>query len=282
MKKRILLIVLALTMLCVLSACKISDTTEPTLPPAPEPADHIGATGTLSLDMQEWATIQPHTDAQDVFCRVVQGSCTDGTYLYVALNDGRDNTRKSVSAICKYELSSGKLVATYDKLNVSHCNDMTYNHDTGELIIVHCMPDGNIISIFDSQTMQLKEKKPLKLHIYAIAYDPYEKCYWAGVSVDYKFAKLDLSFERIGTSYVGFDSGYVKQGMDVDSKYLYFVQYDQNTIQVYTKDGQYLRQIDLPVTEQEAESICHVGDVFYISYYTFPQGGKIYRTVFEN
>ena len=54
--------------------------------------------------------------------------------------------------------------------------------------------------------------------------------------------------------------------MDADDKYVFFVLYKTNCIAVYNKEGEYIRQIDLPVTAGEPENISHVGDTFYIVY----------------
>lgn len=227
--------------------------------------------------MTELFTISAYTDSNGVYCRVVQGACTDGTYYYVALNDANSSSTGSVSAIHKYDLRTGKLVKTYSGLTVSHCNDLTINHITGEMIAVHNSPDRTVISIFDLETMTLKEKKTLTLQIYSMAYDPYEGCYWVGISHCYDFAKLDLDFKQVGSIYYGKNTGYTKQGMDVDSKYIYFVQYKTNCIIVYDKSGNYVKQINLSVSSTEAENICHIGDTFYIGYYTSKSGGKLYK-----
>ena len=42
----------------------------------------------LEVSMKELYTITPHTDANGVKCRIIQGACTDGEYLYTCLNDG--------------------------------------------------------------------------------------------------------------------------------------------------------------------------------------------------
>ena len=222
--------------------------------------------------------IPAYTDKNGVNCRVVQGGCTDGTYYYVALNDGKSSNAASISAIRKYDLKTGELVNTYENLQIMHANDMTVNTDTGELIVVHNSPERTMISIFDLATMTLKEKKTVALQIYSMSYDPYERCYWVGISYGYNFAKLDLEFNQIGNIFTGKETGYTKQGMDVDSKYIYFVQYKTNCIIVYDKAGKYVKQINLSVSSTEAENICHVGDVFYIGYYTSSSGGRLYKT----
>mgnify|MGYP002508356923 CR=1 FL=1 len=110
-------------------------------------------------------------------------------------------------------------------------------------------------------------------------YDDDGDCYWFGISHGYDYARYDTALKKY-TEYRGFNNGFTKQGMDADDKYVYFVLYKTNCIAVYTKDGEYVRQIDLPVTAGEPENISHVGDVFYIVYNN-PSwtGGIVYETV---
>lgn len=251
---------------------------EPPAPSEPEPADFISQKGTLLVTMTEIFTMSSHYDASGTHCRVVQGGCTDGTYYYVVLNDGQSSNAASVSTICKYEIATGTLVASYENIRVAHGNDLTYNADTHEIIAVHNSPERQTISILDADTLTFKEKKTVELEIYSIAYDPYEQCYWVGISYGFDFAKLDLEFNQIGEIYQGYATGYTKQGMDVDSKYIYFCQYKLNSIIVYDKTGNFVREIVLPKTSYEAENVFHIGDTFYIGYYKSSAGGMLYRT----
>jgi sugar lactone lactonase YvrE len=68
--------------------------------------------------------------------------------------------------------------------------------------------------------------------------------------------------------------------MDADENYIYFVLYNTNCIAIYNKKGEYIRQVDLPVTKGEPENISHVGDLFYIVYNNSSwTGGIVYETV---
>ena len=257
-------------------------------PNPPEPADLLDAYAEFALQMTEIWDMKPVTDKNGVKCYVVQGSCTDGTYLYVASNDGQSKSDQSISVVRKYHIETMTLVETYENLKISHCNDMTYNPETKELLMVHNSPDRQNVSIYDAETMTYKRTVALrqkiqsmyyKLEIYSMSYDPYEQCYWVGISNSYNFAKLDFEFNVIGDIYTGYSSGYTKQGMDIDSKYIYFLQYKNNCIMVYTKAGKFVRQIDLPKTSYEPENICHIGSTFYIGYYQgSTAGGVMYRT----
>ena len=227
------------------------------------PSLHIDENNELTVEMKQIYTIKTLTDANGIKCRVIQGACTDGEYLYTCLNDGASNG--AVTAIVKTELATGKVVATYENKLIDHANDLTYNSKTNEILAVHNAPFRQKISIFDAETMELKEIKTVRHDVYAIEYDEDGDCYWFGISHGYDYARYNTVLKSY-TEYKGYDNGFTKQGMDADDKYVYFVLYKTNCIAVYTKDGKYVRQIDLPVTAGEPENISHVGDTFYIVY----------------
>ena len=242
------------------------------------PSMHIGKDNELEVKMTEIYTIKPHTDANGVNCTIIQGACTDGEYLYTCLNDGAKSG--AITTIVKTELITGKVVAKYEGLKIDHANDLTYNPKTNEIIACHNSPNNQWISIFDAETMAFKETKKIRHNIYAIEYDEELDCYWVGISSTYDFVSYDADLKKYGSVRKGYSNGFTKQGVDADDKYLYFVLYNKNCIAVYTKDGEYVRQIDLPVSAGEPENISHVGDVFYIVYNN-PSwtGGIVYETV---
>lgn len=240
------------------------------------PSNHISADGELEVKMTKLYEIPQMYDSNGVRCRIIQGACTDGEYLYTCLNDGKSSG--AITAIVKTELRTGKVVATYENKLIDHANDLTYNPKTNEIIAVHNAPYRQKISIFDADTMELKEVKTVRHEIYSIEYDEDGDCYWVGISHGYDYARYDTTFKKYA-EYKGYANGFTKQGMDADDKYVYFVLYNTNCIAVYTKDGEYVRQIDLPVTSGEPENISHVGDVFYIVYNnTAWNGGIVYET----
>ena len=161
---------------------------------------------------------------------------------------------------------------------------MTYNSLTDEIIIVHNSPDRKNISVYDAKTFTYKKTIELEVEIGTIAFDPYEECYWIGLSAGYSFAKFDLNFKQISEAFEGYNSGRTRQSFDVDSKYIYYLQYNANSIVVMDKQGNFVKDViltDRP--NNEAENICHIGDVFYIGYYNKNQaksvgGGFIYKS----
>ena len=72
--------------------------------------------------------------------------------------------------------------------------------------------------------------------------------------------------------------GYTKQGMEVYGDYLLCLRHWSNCIEVYSKNGEFLKKVPLPVTPMEPEFICIANGECYIGYnllsYT---GGCIYK-----
>ena len=194
-------------------------------------------------------------------CKVIQGGTTDGKYLYVITHNG-DKTINAESILQKIDIKTMKTVARSERLRVSHGNDIVYKKNTNELLVVHCYPDGKMVSVFDADTLKFKRKIELPISIYCMSYDESLDCYWVGVSGGDTFAKLDADFKFV-KRYMSQMHDYVTQGMDSDETYLYFVRYKKNCVIVYTKDGGYVGEYPLTFPG-EPENICHIGDYFYV------------------
>ena len=194
-------------------------------------------------------------------CKGIQGGTTDGKYLYVITHNG-DKTINAESILQKIDIKTMKTVARSERLRVSHGNDIVYKKNTNELLVVHCYPDGKMVSVFDADTLKFKRKIELPISIYCMSYDESLDCYWVGVSGGDTFAKLDADFKFV-KRYMSQMHDYVTQGMDCDDTYLYFVRYKKNCVIVYTKDGGYVGEYPLTFPG-EPENICHIGDYFYV------------------
>ena len=194
-------------------------------------------------------------------CKGIQGGTTDGKYLYVITHNG-DKTINAESILQKIDIKTMKTVARSERLRVSHGNDIVYKKNTNELLVVHCYPDGKMVSVFDADTLKFKRKIELPISIYCMSYDESLDCYWVGVSGGDTFAKLDADFKFV-KRYMSQMHDYVTQGMDCDDTYLYFVRYKKNCVVVYTKDGGYVGEYPLTFPG-EPENICHIGDYFYV------------------
>ena len=264
-------------LLCFTSCSRVNKENEPEGSPLSNAAEGDLPGEPLNLiSLKKLFKIESVTDSEGNICKVVQGGCAYDGFAYIALNDGNSQSTDSVSAINKYDLNTGELVKSYQGLRISHCNDMTVNRNTGELITVHNTPDLTNISIFDLETMEYKETRTLTPEIYGIVYDPYEECYWVGISRSYNYAKLDLNFNVMGDIIEGEVHGGTRQGIEADSKHVYFLRYKDNRVIMYDKKANTPSIYRLSVAESEPECIFFDGENLYIAYYT-GNGGFFYK-----
>ena len=206
---------------------------------------------------------------------VQQGSCTDGTYAYMVLENQKmqdEETGETVSwdIVFKVDMQTWEVVDQTEPLYMDHGNDMAYNSKTNQLLVIHCNVHTNGISIIDAATMEFVEYIEIGYDMFSITYNESRDQYVIGVKGTFDFAILDKDFNLV-SYHVGIDTGYVKQGMDCDDDYIYFVMYQDNSIICYNWDGAYCGCYRLRGSILEAESMFHAGDVYYIAYY---QGGN--------
>lgn len=207
--------------------------------------------------------------------RYVQGGCTDGQYIYVALNDGKKSDSKSV--IIKCNPSNMRVVKTYKNLKFGHGNDLCFNTNTNELIAVNSSPNGKLLNIYDASDMSLKEIVTLSKSVHGLAYDAEQDCYYGAVSGKHEFVKMDANFNII-ESHAMQACDDTKQNLDLIGDYLCFLRYDDNLIEVYTKDGEYVNSANISLNAYEPEFICHIGETVYIgcNLLTYT-GGCVYK-----
>ena len=206
----------------------------------------------------------------------MQGGCTDGKYCYFAINDG------NVSAyIFKYSVEDWQLVARSEALPLDHSNDICYNPNTNELLVVHNAPNRDTISRIDPDTLELKETFKIRSNIFSMSYNQSRGQYVVGLSGGQDFAFLDTSFKVI-KMYKANNTGYTTQGVESDDDFIYFVQYKENVIMVYDWDAKFVTRIDLSIQGVEPENISFIEGEFIIgcnnSNFT---GGIVYRLKIE-
>lgn len=202
--------------------------------------------------------------------KIMQGGCTDGRYLYMALvKDG------TYSYIYKYDLEDYSLVLRSESLPLDHCNDICYNSDTGKLIVAHNAPNRNKISILDPETLTVEDTVKLPCTIFSISYCSERQQYAVGLSGGQNFALLNANFNVV-KSFTVQSTGYTTQGMECDEDFIYFVQYDQNVIMIYDWSGKLINRVDLNLSGIEPENISLVGDTFYIGCNNW-KGGYVYE-----
>ncbi|MBQ3417131.1 MAG: InlB B-repeat-containing protein [Ruminococcus sp.] len=223
------------------------------------------------FDTAEQLAVKDHIeeDASLTEYATAQGSCSDGEYAYVAVQNG-------YTTLLKYDLNSFVCVDSSDRISgLGHANDMTYNTKEHLIAVANNAPDYDIITLIDPDTFTPTGNVKIKLDIYSIAYCAQLDCYFVGISGGYDFACLDKEFNVV-KEYKGVDTGYTRQGCDCDGSYLYFAQSggSGNIIVVYSLDGTYVDTIAVDNSD-EIESIFHSGTDFYATFHYY--GNFIFR-----
>lgn len=216
----------------------------------------------------------------DGYYKILQGGCSDGEYVYLAMHNGFKDLSSDLAeaAVIKVDTDDWEIVDTYKGLKVDHANDMCYNSKTDELIVVSSSPDPHIISIFDSSTMELKEKKTLDIGINSLTYSAEENCYYACIYGSNTFARLSDDFKKVKTYKIK-DHNRIEQNIEVHGDYIYITFYDPNSILIYNKQGELIEDRKLSVFSNELECAFVVGDTMYVGYYQTALGGAIiYKT----
>ena len=198
--------------------------------------------------------------------RVLQGVCTDGKYLYFTLSNPNTNVD---CAIVKMRISDKKIIKTKTNLNLNHCNDITYNADKKMLVVAHSGSNPNQVSYLSPQTLKVKKTITLDNSIGNIAYCSAKKCYVTESRGSHEIQIRNKNF-KIKKSFTFLSKRtYTRQGIDCDKNYIYIPQstvggYD-NRILIYDWDGNYITTINYK-SYYEIESICHIGNRFYVGY----------------
>ena len=228
---------------------------------------------TVNVTMDTLITLDRYTDANSDLYKVPQGSCTDGTYLYQAMNN--DVSTGYLTVIHKIDPQTGQIIATSAPFSAALSNDMTYNSKTGQIVLAHNTPEAQKLSFIDPVTLTITSTRTLSFNFYSVAYDSVRDGYWLGISGTYHLAFVSADLSE-STTYSGYATGYTKQSNDCDGQYVYVLQSATNALVVYRTDGVLIGVAELPVTGNSAQSICHIGNTFYIAYNVSSAGGILY------
>ncbi len=221
----------------------------------------------ISADRPSTVTLTHVMDIKSVGNHMVlQGACTDGKYAYVIFENQK--VSPSVGIIRKIELATWKVVKDSQPLAIDHGNDICYNSKTGMLVVSHNAPDRTKVSFINPDTLELVETIKIGYEIYSITYNPELDRYALGISHGFNFVIVDSNFNYVGKRFhIGQVTGFTKQGMDSDEKYIYFVQSWENCIVVYDWEGNYIKTINFEnKIKHESEAIFHIGRSFYITF----------------
>lgn len=89
---------------------------------------------------------------------VIQGGCTDGTYMYYVM----ENQKKERCKIAKVRRSDGKVIKVSAAMNIGHGNGLTYNSKAKELVAIHNKPYKKRVSRINPSTLKIIKSKDVE------------------------------------------------------------------------------------------------------------------------
>lgn len=207
---------------------------------------------------------------------VMQGGCSDGTYMYLIL----ENNEEATDIITKVDMSTWEIVKQSEALPLHHGNGMGYNSKTNKLFVSHNTGAVKDVSIVNPDTLKIEKTFSLEYGIYGIAYNEKRDCYVIGLSGLSAFAVLDSNFVELGY-YEGNDLDLANQSVSCDDNYIYVGNSGVTTnpgmevVKVYNWMGEYqgIFRVD-SVSEQEA--FIPINGKNYITFFT-GNGGRVYE-----
>ncbi len=197
-----------------------------------------------------------------------QGMCTDGKYAYLVFEN--KSSKPQTHKIAKVDLATYEVVKVSEALPLDHGNDLTYNPNTGEILVAHNNPSPTLVSRINPETLTIIETFDIGQKIYGITYCPWNDTYCLGISGGYQFSIVNEHYVEVNR-WSG-KSGYTKQGLDGDEKYMYFSKYDTNCVEVYEWDGDFVTRMSIAEQSMELEAIFHIGGTIYLNFIKPSQG----------
>lgn len=311
MKRKIMAAFLAVLQLLCLCACDPAapaDTTKPSVDSETETAASTTApvvydhTTTDVFGLNKWfkyiqtakaVGVLPdnkefHIPPTEDMYKVMQGCCTDGTYMYAVLEKKKQDVDGEVRSLCrivKVQLDTWEVVAISEPLKLDHGNGATYNGKTNEIVVTNCQFDPKMISIVDPETLTVTRTVKLSRKVRGIAYNPEKDQYAVAISGSSDIAIYDANFKELDY-YKCEAPGLGNQSISWDGRYLYMTYTGalksktrgSEIICCYDWNGNFCGVFRL-FTFLELESSFHVNGETYVSFYN--DGGKFYRLEME-
>lgn len=280
-----------------------------------ESADPISLAGfaSTSPDFTDIAAQEDLKDAMgcsDDYYLGLQGGCFDGTYYYYGFL-----MKNSIGDTVDAGIVWGKMNTNGSLTNLSgmrnllntlhHINDMTYNKDTGEIVIACCETGYHHVIYTISAGKLRNHERTFSPHyiscmVTAIDYNPTRTQYVAAISGrNNAFAILDTDFQLIKT--IGYSKNstndtklnWATQGIYVDNQYIYRLYYlyeeeegtnsyandPDSRLRVFDWDGNYVKTYNFKTNKSttgekriyESENLFVAGDRFMVAFSCVPK-----------
>ncbi len=199
--------------------------------------------------------------------RTMQGGCTDGEYLYMAMiNPGHSSGQQELAYIHKIDLETMETVKISKAIPSDHSNDLTYIPETNELYVNHCYEYGKRCTIVDADTLEMKGTREFPDNHNSISYSVEKDVFVIATRtmfrvIDRKTFRVPAGFQQ---KYNPVPVEYTSQGSCVDEDYIYFVFFRDNCIMVYDWSGEFVTSVEIDIGSPEPENLSIVGDTIYI------------------
>ena len=205
--------------------------------------DDIGlyATGeTLSVNVVEmtstkkWAVGDYTNKAGSSTLNFIQGSCTDGKYIYVLVTDVADGAPNSTGTgtnapdqtrVIKIDAKTGTVVKVGPVISVAHANDITYKD--GKILSAWCSGDAKRYTVINPDTLEEESQGTFTKNFFSIAYDPISDRFALAKSGQGYYGYALMIYKGDGTFVREFQTerfGYTAQGIFCDEQYIYYTQ----------------------------------------------------------
>ena len=215
-----------------------------------------------------------------------QGACSHGKYSWHVLFNRKNNKCR----VIKVNMSTHKVVKVSAVLPLDHGNDLTYDEQRDQLVVVHYEPHPMRLSVIDPDTLKVTKVKNLKTPtdrvsgastsfsksikgVTGIGYDSQNDEYIVSIMGTRHYMALDASnFKILRVIKVPDLPPYVRQGMTVKDGFIirahsgYNKKYNQNILYVYDSAGNFIKTAKLG-TGYEIESIFFDDTKMYASTY---------------
>lgn len=224
-------------------------------------------------------SLAPMVNGEVRMFAIMQGGCTDGRYVYVAMGNQKDGVVAYVK-LFKYDLETWEEVAVSDPIVVGHANGITYDSVNNRLVFSDSTDETGYRGIYfvDPDSLTVTGSMTIDAENSSIVYLPDRDGYVCivGTGPNNEFCTLtytDASFNVLHTFTIDMVPGVANQGSSADEKYVYGAKwYNQEVERQYVQatdlDGTVAYPIsnvyDIPEVPNEAEFIFKYGDVFYM------------------
>ena len=245
----------------------------------------------LDIRKQAWNDLKYYS--------ISQGSCSDGTFLYMCFEqrNGDDNgSGRARIKVAKVRISDWKVVnVSPSGQKLGHANDITYNPDQGYLVVTGAKTNDPYVRLVSPDSLTKIGKKKIKLSDYfsyvkafnAIDYDSESQTYYIRSRFyGSKCFTLDQNFRMISdaTMPTVFPSRSVQSCTALGEYFIlsqsWYQSSSKNTVTIFDKAGNMIQHIKLKM-KGELESLFFIGDQLYATMHKHVTGSYMTGFIFR-